>query len=114
MNNAEKRFHHRFNVRWPVTIVSEDKTVQGETRNISESGILICTKDSLQLDRGYTVSLFPEDRNALSFHCTVVWSDLYGIDPRNTVYGIGLCFVRVSDKDLHKLRTLLTDGRDSA
>ena len=107
LNETEKRLHQRFNVKWPVTILSDGQTIQGETRNISEAGILICTKEPLQLNIDYTISLFPPDKDSLELNCTVVWSDLYGIDPSNTVYGVGLCFVKVSDKDLHKIRTIM-------
>ena len=107
LSETEKRLHQRFNVKWPVTILSDGQTIQGETRNISEAGILICTKEPLQLNIDYTISLFPPDKDSLELNCTVVWSDLYGIDPSNTVYGVGLCFVKVSDKDLHKIRTIM-------
>ncbi len=107
LNETEKRRHQRLNVKWPVTILSNGQTIQGETRNISEAGILICTKEPLRINIDYTISLFPPDKDALELNCTVVWSDLYGIDPSNTVYGVGLCFVRVSDKDLHKIRTIM-------
>lgn len=110
----EKRNHQRFNVKWPVTILSQGDNIQGETRNISESGILICTKEPLRLNEDCTISIHPPGRDSLAMNCTVVWSDLYGIDPSNTVYGVGFCFVKVSDKDLDKLRTIIPNGFEAA
>jgi hypothetical protein len=111
---SEKRNYQRFTVKWSVTILSAGQTIHGETRNISESGILICTKEPVGLNKEYTISLFPPNMNALELNCTVVWSDLYGIDPSNTVYGVGLCFVKFSDKDLYKIRTVMPDDTDPA
>jgi hypothetical protein len=36
----------------------------------------------------------------------VVWSDLYGIGDDDSAYGMGICFVEISDEDLHVLQKL--------
>jgi len=105
----DKRQHKRTSINWPVKVHSEDKLIDGETRNVSESGILISTKEPLRLNEDYLISLFPPDADVLELHCTVVWSDLYGIDQSDTVYGVGICFVKVSENELHKLKSIVPD-----
>jgi hypothetical protein len=35
--------------------------------------------------------------------CKVIWSNLYGIDGKDTAYAMGFHFVKVSDEDRHFL-----------
>ena len=109
LNDIDKRQHKRVSIKWPIEIHSEDKLIEGETINVSESGILISTKEPLRLNEDYIISLFPPDADVLELHCTVVWSDLYGIDQSDTVYGVGICFVKVSENELHKLKSIVPD-----
>ena len=109
MNDNEKREYKRTTIKWPVEVHSEDNPIEGETKNVSESGILISTKEPLRLNEDYIISLFPPHADVLELHCTVVWSDLYGIDQSDTVYGVGICFVKVSENELHKLKSIVPD-----
>jgi len=107
LGTKDQRRHPRIKVRWPVSIRTDHHPTEGETRNITEAGMLICTKDPLKLNASYRICLFPPNHPPLEFGCTVVWSDLYGIDAQDTVYGVGFCFVKVSDEDLGRLREVI-------
>ncbi len=109
LNDINRRQHKRTSINWPIKVHSEDKLIDGETRNVSESGILISTKEPLRLNEDYLISLFPPDADVLELHCTVVWSDLYGIDQSDTVYGVGICFVKVSENELYKLKNIVPE-----
>ncbi len=109
LNDINKRKHKRTSVKWPIKVHSEDKLIDGETKNISESGILFSTKEPMRLNGDYIISLFPPDADVLELHCTVVWSDLYGIDQSDTVYGIGICFTKVSENELQKLKSIVPE-----
>ena len=105
----DKRQHKRSSINWPVKVHSEDKLIDGETKNISDSGILISTNKPLRFNDDYIISLFPPHADVLELHGTVVWSDLYGIDPSDTVYDIGICFIKVSENELHKLKSIVPE-----
>ena len=109
LNDINKRRHKRTSIKWPIKVHSEDKLIDGETKNISESGILFSTKEPMRLNENYIISLFPPDADVLELHCTVVWSDLYGIDQSDTVYGIGICFIKVSEDELQKLKSIVPE-----
>ena len=104
LDDSNKRQHKRAHIKWPVKIQSEKKTFNGETRNISESGLLICTKEPLRLNQDYSMSIHSPDADILEFNGKVVWSDLYGIDESEAVYGIGICFMKVSETELDTLK----------
>jgi len=46
----ERRKHPRIAVRWPISVVTRDGIIEGETRNISLGGILLCSEKPLPLN----------------------------------------------------------------
>ncbi|RJQ56459.1 MAG: PilZ domain-containing protein [Desulfobacteraceae bacterium] len=102
MNRQEKR--SPLKIRWPITVVGGKAAVDGYTRNITEAGMLILSNEPLRLYESYKITVRLPSYLDRVLACKVVWSDLYGIDPNDHVYGIGYCFVQVSQKD----RTLLS------
>ena len=101
-NNIEKRKHTRIEARWPITVLTDDSTIEGETRNITVVGMLINCKEPLRLNEIYRISISPPDHQNIELTCKVMWSNLYSTEGKNT-YGNGFCFVKVSDKDRHFL-----------
>ena len=98
-NKIERRKQERINVRWPITVFTDKGTIEGETRNISVSGMYINCKVPLSLNESYRVSITPPNHQNIELTCKVVWSDLYGI---------GFCFVEVPDEDRHLLRGIIS------
>ena len=108
---ADRRKHYRMDARWPVTIILNSETVEGETTNISAQGVSIsCDNpllmgvstscdESLFLNEMCTLRIRPPDYDAIEVSGRVVWSDKHGIDGENRTVGIGVCIVEISDKD---------------
>ncbi len=113
-NEAEKRKHARFNLKWPITILTGNSPIEGDTINVSETGMLLSTKKPLRLYESYRITIKPSKEQNLELTCKVIWSDLYGIDPDDTVYGMGLCFVLISEKDIQVLRDLISSGQNDS
>lgn len=105
-DNMERRKHTRIGVRWPISILTGESTIEGETRNITVSGMFIRCKESLRLNEVYRISVRPPDNPAMELACKVMWSNL--IDGEGTAYGMGLYFVKVSDEDLHFLSDIVS------
>lgn len=104
-NEIERRKHPRSKVRWPITIFTSDRsTIEGETRNITVDGMLICCDEPLPLNEILSMSIMPPNHQAMNVVGKVIWSDLYAIDEENTTLGMGLCFVKISDGDRHFLK----------
>lgn len=107
-NAAERREFPRVRVKWPVSVVTDNATIQAETRNITVNGIFILSKDPLRLNETFPLHISPPNRQAIDVTGTVIRSDHQAFDERNISYGMGICFVRVSDEDRHFLEDLIS------
>ncbi|MFB0520537.1 MAG: PilZ domain-containing protein [Desulfatiglandales bacterium] len=103
----ERRKHDRIRVRWPVTVLTNNRIIQAETRNITVSGIFICCKEPLPRNEVLPVRISPPNYRVVQVSGKVIWSDLYAIDGQDISYGVGICFVKISDGDRHFLKDLI-------
>jgi Tfp pilus assembly protein PilZ len=108
MTITERRACPRIRVRWPVTVVSGSAIVQAETRNITVNGVFISSKELLRLDETVPLRINPPNRQPLEVTGKVIWTNHSGVDNQEMSYGIGICFVEVSDGDRHFLEDLIS------
>jgi hypothetical protein len=108
-NFDEKRRHPRIEVEWPAIVSKGDDFIEGEVKNIAFDGISICCEEPLPLDEIISISIEPTDQRSIVISGRVIWSDVYGIDEQNSTYGIGLCFVKISDQDHSSYLELISD-----
>ena len=71
--------------------------------------MLFQTKEPLRLHESFRISIKPPKDQNIELTCKVIWAELYGIDPENYVYGIGLCFVMISEKDHQPFYNVIFD-----
>ena len=95
----ERRKQPRIDVRWPVSVMSDQGTVRGETRDISSEGVAIFCDEPLRLDESYHIAVTPPEHEALGITGRVTWSDLYGMEDGVTAVGMGICFVELSEEN---------------
>jgi len=98
---VERREHDRIRVRWPITVFTDRSTIEGETRNVTVDGIFICCEEPLRLNEIFPMSISPPNHQTVEVTGKVIWSDLYAVDEKNTAFGTGICFVKISDGDRH-------------
>ena len=103
---GEKRKHPRIEIKWPIRIFAGHGTLEGETRNITPEGVLICCEEPLLLDETYLMSILPPNSEAIGVSGKVVWSDFYGMCGTDTPVCIGICLVKMPEKDRHLLEKL--------
>jgi len=106
-DGIERRRHPRIDVRWPLAIMAAHGTIEGETRNISESGFAIHCDEPLPIEEIYAISISPPDHPPIGINGKVVWADLYGIEGEDTTVGMGVCFVEISEEDRQFLRDVV-------
>ena len=104
---TERRRAPRKEVKWPVTIVADYGTIEGEIKNITADGILILSQDPLRLNEIYRISIMPPHHEAIGVKGKVVWSDAYCMDGDDSVFGIGVCLVEISSEERRHLSNLL-------
>lgn len=95
----ERRKHERSSVRWPITVVSDQGNIPGETRNISFDGVYIRCDQPLRINENFRMAITPPDKEAIGITGKVVWSDFYGMEDDDTAVGMGVCLVEISAVD---------------
>jgi hypothetical protein len=103
----EKRKHPRKEVSWPITIIAEHGTIEGEIRNITVDGLFVFCEEPLRLNETYRMSIIPEKHHAIGVTGKAVWSDAYCMAEDNSAYGIGICLIEITDQDRETLREIL-------
>ena len=111
-NFIEKRAHPRYDVIWPVTLSVNQQAVKGQTINISYEGISVECDEPLPLNKVINISIEPLDSQAIAVSGKVVWSDIYGIAKEETSYGLGICFVEISEQDRVRYNDLVSTFLD--
>lgn len=103
LNYLEKRKHPRIKVRRPIIIYTDKGTIEGESRNITSSGIFIHCKERLCQDEVYKMAIrFPLERS-IEVKGKLMWSNLEELKPNSVFSGMGFSFVKISDEDRHLL-----------
>jgi hypothetical protein len=107
-HTVERRKHHRINVAWPISIILDEEIIEGETINITVDGVLISCEEPLQLNEVLRISISPPNHQGIEVNGKVIWSDNYAIDEQDAAFGMGICFVKISDVNRHFLRDLIS------
>lgn len=100
-DRTESREHPRIEARWPITIITDQSTIEGETRNISVDGISFFCEKPIRLNKIYRMSISPPNHQIIELTGKVIWSDLYGVDDEDTAVALGVCFIKISNDDRH-------------
>ena len=104
----EKRKQHRYKIRWPITIHTKKGPVDGESRNVTGSGIFIHCQEKLRQDEVYRMVIrFPE-REPVELEGRLVWSNLEGVDSESALAGMGFSFIRFSNEDQHRIDDMVS------
>ena len=111
--DQDRRRSLRVEVSWPITILAETGTIEGEIRNVSVDGLLIFCEEPLRLNETYRMSILPGKQHAIGVKGKVIWADAYCMDEENTAFGVGICFVEFTDEDRETLRRLMAGTRPS-
>jgi hypothetical protein len=102
-NFVEKRKLPRIEVRWPVTLMTENGAVEGEARNITIEGVFIHCKERLNVNETFRLLIKPAGEE-IEIMGKLIWSNLDSAADREILPGMGFCFVKVNQEDRERLR----------
>ena len=105
---SEKRKAPRINVNWPITIITSQGTIEGESRNITPSGIFIHCKKKLPEDEVYQMIIKLPNGKQIIVKGQMMWSNLNGRDDTGSLVDMGFSFIKMSDEDQKVLRTVIS------
>ena len=100
---TEKRKDPRIRARWPVSIITDRGVIQGESRNITITGVFINCEEQLRKNETYRMVITPPHHQAFEVKGRVMWSNLEGVVPKEPLFGMGFSFVKITDEDRHRL-----------
>lgn len=94
---------------WPIHVHYEQRKIVGEIKNISGGGLFIYCEEPLPLNERFHMTILPPDRRSISVTGKMIWSDRFGIGTDDTAFGMGMCFLEISDEDRRFLDDLVAD-----
>ena len=104
----EKRKMPRINVNWPVTIITSQGTIEGESRNITPSGVFIHCKKKLPEDKVYQMIIKLPNGKQIVVKGQMMWSNLNGREDTGVLVDMGFSFIKMSEQDQKVLRTVIS------
>jgi hypothetical protein len=104
-DGIEKRRHPRIPVRWPVTIITEKGTIEGESRNITVAGLFIHCQEEIHENEVHQLIIKIPKQESILVKGRVVWSNFDSMEETNSYRGMGFSFIKISDDD----RVVLAD-----
>jgi len=105
---SEKRKAPRINVNWPITIITSQGTIEGESRNITPSGIFIHCNKKLPEDEVYQMIIKLPNGKQIIVKGQMMWSNHNGREDTGSLVDMGFSFIKMSNEDQKVLRTVIS------
>ena len=97
--SENKRGYPRANIKWPVVVKSDKRTMEGVTSNVTPNGVFIHCQQPLRLNEVFDMDIsIPGSDQSLNARAEVVWCNRYGPDDDITPRGMGVRFLRISSE----------------
>lgn len=103
-----KRQHRRAKVSLPVTIKTEEETLERVTYNISPDGAFIRGQSPLELHEVIDMIISGPDRR-IEVKARVVWSSTQVPPEQDMPRGMGVEFIKISDEDRKFISSFISD-----
>ncbi len=102
----EGREHPRRDVNWAVSIETSEGTVPGEITNISLGGAFICFKKPLPVGEVFGLTMMCPENEPVIATAKVVWSNVNVPDEKVVHRGMGVRFIKMSDRHIQLVRQI--------
>jgi len=107
---VEKRKHPRTDVNWPVSMKTSMGIVPAKVTNISLGGAFIGCKKPLPVGEVFQMTMTGPDNELVPATAEVVWSNASLPEDKVVNRGMGVRFLKLSDKHIHIVRRLFPEG----
>jgi Tfp pilus assembly protein PilZ len=102
-----RRRYSRTSVKWPVTMLTSQDKTEGETENVSPTGVFIsCTGVPLSEGSIRLVIKVP-GHQPINVAGKVAWSKVLNPNKGAPSFGVGVQFTKISENDSHFLREVM-------
>jgi PilZ domain len=104
----ERREMSRIYVTWPITVISEQGTIEGESVNITQSGVFVRSKQLLKENETYQIVIKLPNKKQVSLKGKLQWSNLNGEERSEAFADMGFSFVKIEPQDQRLLRAMIS------
>jgi hypothetical protein len=95
----ERRKQPRIKAKWSVTIITEQSSFDGESINVTDSGLFIrCGEQMLENEICQLIIRIP-GRDPIMVKGTMIWSNLDDAGHKGHLSGMGFSFIKISKED---------------
>jgi hypothetical protein len=109
----ERRQNPRARVNWPVTIQTEEGTIERATYNISPHGAFIRGLSPLELHEVVDMTISGPN-HPITVKARVVWSSSQVPPKEDMPRGVGVEFINISDEDREIISSLVSADMESS
>ena len=102
-----RRQFSRTIVRWPVTLLTSQHKTEGETENVSPTGVFISCKNVHISEGSVRMVIRVPGHQPINVAGRVVWSTVQKPNEGPPSFGVGVQFTKISDNDSHFLREVI-------
>jgi hypothetical protein len=106
----ESRKHTRTDIRWQVSMETPDGTIAADAKNISFSGAFICCEKPLPLGEVFRLTVTGPDNESFIATAKVVWSNVNVPEEKIINRGMGVRFIKMSDRHLRLVRQMFQES----
>jgi uncharacterized protein (TIGR02266 family) len=106
----ERRQNPRMDVNWSVSMETSKGIIATELKNISIGGAFICCKDPLPLGDVFHLTMIGPGKEPVIATAEVVWSNANVPEEKVINRGMGVRFIKMSDKHIRLVRRLFEKG----
>jgi hypothetical protein len=99
----------KISVRWPVTIISGEETLEAESRNITVKGIFLRSQKELRGNEIYQLIVRGPQKQSVLIKGKMVWSNVDEKRRNRSLPGGAFFFVQAVREDRDVLRGLISD-----
>jgi hypothetical protein len=100
----------KISVRWPVTIISGQGTLEAESRDITVKGIFLRSQNELNGDEVYQLIVRGPQKKTVLIKGKMVWSNMDEKRRSRSLPGGAFFFVKAAKEDREILRSLISDN----
>ena len=101
--------HAKIKTRWPITITTRQGGIDGELTTVTNAGIFIRCAKPLRNNETYRMIIRPTPELSVEIKGTLILSNPGGIDSTSNLSHMALSFVKVSEGDHQRLKSLISD-----
>jgi len=107
-DSDERREHPRIKAKWPVTIITGQTTIEGESINITFSGLFVRCAERLEQNEICQLILRIPGRDPIVVKGNMIWSNLGGADKKDHLSGMGFSFFKIAEEDRHFFKEIIS------